>query len=182
MHQVRASIGFVIAAMMAIAVSSTAHAGWLGYKNESTVPVVVQTSTVVNNVIVRGKAHTLYPGEIAWDNIPAPAVRQLSVFDAKNNNKLILQDTVTLVNRDVFLSVRSETPAQQPGKPAPQPVFKLAATVAPVPGGVIPQPQPQGTTNPTTPAPKSPPGKNAPTQEPPKGSQTPPPPASKSGS
>ncbi|MFL5329593.1 MAG: hypothetical protein ACJ8C4_11820 [Gemmataceae bacterium] len=148
-------------------IAPASQAAWLGYKNETKAPMVVQTTVVVNNQIVRGKAHVLYPNEIAWDNIPAPGSRQISIYDPKANNKLIHQDTITIGNLDIFLSARMETPAQQPNKPAPQPVIKLLPTKAPVAPGVVPPPQPKANPG-TQPPQKAPAQPTKPVQEQPK--------------
>lgn len=127
-----------------------APAAWLGYKNETATPIIVQTSVLVNGRVMRGKAHLLYPGEIAWDNIAAPGARSVSIYDPKANNRLVFQDTVNVANQDVFVAARLVQPPLLPGMKAPlPPQVRLVGTVAPVPGGVVP-------TRPTTPAPATP--------------------------
>src|SRR5437016_4195438 len=92
-----------LALAVAVLFPSLASAAWLGYKNETNAVIVVQSATAVNGKIVRGKPHQLYPGEVAWDTVPQPGVRQVSIFDAKANNRLVAQDTVNCAGADVFL-------------------------------------------------------------------------------
>src|SRR5438445_13857081 len=94
-------------------------AAWLGYKNESSAIIIVQSATVVNGQVVRGKPHLLYPGEVAWDTVPKPGTRQVSIYDPKANNRLVSQDTVNCAGNDVFLSVQVEVAPPRPGQPQP---------------------------------------------------------------
>src|SRR5947209_13893524 len=98
-----------------------ASAAWLGYKNETNAIIIVQSATVVNGQVVRGKPHLLYPGEVAWDTVPKPGARQVSIYDPKANNRLVSQDTVNCAGADVFLSVQTEVQPARPGQPPPAP-------------------------------------------------------------
>jgi|HubBroStandDraft_6_1064221.scaffolds.fasta_scaffold773343_2 hypothetical protein len=105
---------------------SIASAAWLGYKNETNAIIVVQSAAVVNGQVIRGKPHQLYPGEVAWDTVPQPGVRQVSIFDPRANNRLVAQDNVNCTGNDLFLSVQVETPPPpRPGQPAQPPRVKL---------------------------------------------------------
>jgi hypothetical protein len=102
-----------------------ASAAWLGYKNETSAIIVVQTATVVNGQVSWGKPHQLYPGEVAWDTVPKPGRRQVNILD-KASNRLVAQDTVNCTGTDVFLSVQVEAPPPpRPGQPQPTPRVKL---------------------------------------------------------
>src|SRR5437773_7222531 len=100
---------FCLAVLAAAVVPSFADAAWLGYKNNTTAVVVIQASDVVivNGQVKQtrpGKAHTLYPGEVAWDPIAAPGPRLIAVYDPKQNNRLLSQDRVDCNKNDIFLS------------------------------------------------------------------------------
>lgn len=171
--------GIAVLAVLAIgAVPGSASAAWLGYKNETNAPIAVQTAIEVKVVvngqvrsqIVRGKAHVLFPGEVAWDNIPTPGARQISIYEPKANNRLVHQDTINVLGQDIFLAVQSEAaPAPPKGQPAQPTRIKLVATKPPVPPGTVPKPAPPPgaapklaplptkPASPPTPAPKQPP-------------------------
>jgi hypothetical protein len=100
-------------------------AAWLGYKNETNAIIVVRSATVVNGRVIPGKPHQLYPGEVAWDTVPQPGVRQVSIIDPQSN-RLVAQDNVNCAGSDVFLSVQVEVPPPpRPGQPQPAPRVKL---------------------------------------------------------
>ena len=146
-----------MACLACVFAPSWASAAWLGYKNDTQAAIVVQTSVVVNDKVVRGKEHKLYPGEIAWDNIPVAGPRQISVMDPKANNKLTGQETINVANQDIFLSVQWQAQPQQPGKAVIPPALRLIPVKLPVPPGVIPPkgdaPKDAPKTGPNTPIP-----------------------------
>jgi|SRR5438128_12373091 len=113
-----------VAVAVTALVPALASAAWLGYKNETNAIIVVQSATVVNGQIVRGKPHQLYPGEVAWDTVPQPGVRQVSIIDPKAR-LVVARDTVNCTGADVFLSVQVEIPQPRPGQPQPAPRVKL---------------------------------------------------------
>ena len=61
--------------LVALLLPTIANAAWLGYKNNTAVPVVIQSAVVVNNQLRWGKPHTLFPGEVAWDAVTTPGAR-----------------------------------------------------------------------------------------------------------
>jgi len=185
-----------IAAILVIAlVPACADAAWLGYKNDTPAVIVVQSASIVNNQQVRlGKAHILYPGEIAWDAVTAPGLRQISVFDPKQPTRPLHRDVVNSQALDIFLAVQIVTPPK--GQPQ-QPQIRFVPAKPPVmPGVNVPgaKPnQPPSTANPKTqppgtgvPLPPNPPKPGLPPTSPPSRPGTPanpsppgPPPSSK---
>lgn len=166
-----------LAAAVLLLSPALASAAWLGYKNELAGPVTVQTSVVVNGRVVRGIPHQLHPGEIAWDSIPAPGLRQVSVYNPKANNALVAQENINVGNADIFLSIRLIAQPQIPGRPPQPPVVRLVPSQAPAPPGQQPpKEQPKGPTAPNTPVPprSTLPPSSGPPQVPPK-TPTPPP-------
>lgn len=113
-----------------------ASASWLGYRNDTRAAIVVQTAVNVNGRIIRGKAHMLYPGEVAWDNVPAPGALQIAIHDPSAANKLVYAENVAVQNQDIFVSVQLQQPPAVPGKAAPPPQIRLIPAKAPTtPGG-----------------------------------------------
>lgn len=131
-----------IAVVAAIILPQTARAAWLGYRNNTTAPVVIQSAIVVNNQLRWGKPHTLFPGEVAWDAAPAPGTRIIGVFDPKRNNRLVYQDSVNVTTTDIFLSLQMIVPPAPRGMPAQPAVPRLIAIKVPIspPGGATPTP------------------------------------------
>jgi hypothetical protein len=164
----RQSAGRLGLALLSMAlIPAFADAAWLGYKNNTSAIVVIQaTDLVVVNGQVKtgrvGKAHTLYPGEVAWDPIAAPGSRMINVYDPKQNNRAIYQDRVDCNKNDIFLSLQLAQPPAVRGQPQPPPALKLLPTVLPAqaPGILPPGSMPS---NPT-PGPGSP---SAPSSRPP---------------
>jgi hypothetical protein len=165
-----------LAMFAAVVVPSFADAAWLGYKNNTTAAVVIQAADVVivNGQVKQtrpGKAHTLYPGEVAWDPIAAAGSRLISVYDPKQNNRLIFQDRIDCNKNDIFLSLQLVQPAAVRGQPQLPAALKLLPTVIPAqapgilpPGSMPPNPTPPGARPPTTPpANPAPPGTRPPT-------------------
>jgi hypothetical protein len=126
-----------LAWVVCLFVPSVSSAAWLGYRNDTAVPIIVQTSVVANDRIVRGKEHKLFPGEIVYDNIPTSGPRQITVVDGKSNN-LIGQETITVASQDIFLSLQLHSRPQTQGKAPVPPVLMLIPAKSPGPGGVVP--------------------------------------------
>src|SRR5262245_26103674 len=106
----------IAAVLVTALVPACADAGWLGYKNDTPAVIVVQSASTVNNQVRLGKAHVLYPGEIAWDAVTAPGLRQVSVFDPKQPTRPLQQTVVNSQNID-FLSVQVVTSPAAKGQP-----------------------------------------------------------------
>jgi len=144
-------------------VPSLASAAWLGYRNDTGVPIRIQTATVDDKgQVSRGPVYTLIPGEIAWDNISTAGPREVSVYDPKANNRLLVRDKMNVGNQNVFLSVQLQAQPQVPGKPPVPPVVRMVAIQAPAPPG---QAQPKGPQNPAPNNPVPPKGALPPTSK-----------------
>lgn len=163
------------AVLLTAVLPACAKAGWLGYKNDTPAVIVVQSGILVNNQVRLGKAHILYPGEIAWDAVTAPGLRQISVFDPKLPTVPVHRGVINSQNID-FLSVQIVTPPPIKGQ-AQTPQIRLVPAKPPVmPGvnvpGVKPN-QPGSPGNPKTqpgtgvPLPPNPPKAGPPTTPPP---------------
>ncbi|HEY1377181.1 MAG TPA: hypothetical protein VGF55_10330 [Gemmataceae bacterium] len=187
-HSGRTAV-FGLAVLAAVLVPACADAAWLGYKNNTNAVVIVQASDVVivNGQVKQarpGKAHTLYPGEVAWDPIAAAGPRLIGVYDPKQNNRLVHQDRVDCNKNDIFLSLQLVQPPQVRGQPPQSAQLRLIPTVLPAqaPGilspGSMPPNAPPGSSSPgSRPTSPTPPGSRSPSTQPP----TAPPPTPPSG-
>lgn len=114
----------------------SAHAAWLGFRNDIPGPVVVQGANVVNNVIRRGKPLPLNPTEIAWDQVPQPGNRLITVYDTRTG-RVLFQGVIPVAAADLFFSIQLDL---NPIPPAPDkgPRVKLVPTKPPSPPPRLP--------------------------------------------
>ncbi len=98
------------------------HAAWLGVRNASGVPIIVQTGVVVNNNVVPGRPTVLYPGDVAWDCAVKPCIKCVVIADQKNPKQVLLQANFPCGPGDVFLSVKMMGPGQYHLVPTMPPV------------------------------------------------------------
>jgi len=82
-----------------------AHAGWLGVRNDLTVPVVIRGGVVVNNQPRFGKPLVLQPGEVIWDAVLVPGVRVIEIYDPKQLRIPLMQAPVRCMGNDLFFSI-----------------------------------------------------------------------------
>jgi hypothetical protein len=86
---------------------SSLEAAWLGFRNDLKFPIVVQGTTIINNVVRRDKPQVLYPGEVSWDPILRPGSKVIMIYDAKRTARPLFQENVTIKD-DLFLSVQGD--------------------------------------------------------------------------
>jgi hypothetical protein len=121
------------AALALFLVTASANAaGLVGYRNDSTQAIVVQSSVTSNGRTSLSKPQTLYPGEVALDNLAFTGTRKITVYDAKNTKVVLFQGEVTNTD-DVFYSVQKSTTVPIGEKPQSPPAFELVKVQAPVP-------------------------------------------------
>lgn len=113
---------FALLALVAIAATpATSQAAWLGLRNETGAPIVVQTGVVANNAMTPGRPIVIYPNEVAWDCALKPCVKAIAIADPKNPKQVLLQVNVPVGPGDVFLAVKMIGPGQYRLVPAPPP-------------------------------------------------------------
>lgn len=79
--------------------------GWLAYRNDTTLPIVLQGSTVLpNGTERRGTPHQINPREAAWDQVIGAGPKILTIYDAKG--RVLSRDTVQFVGKDLFFSIQ----------------------------------------------------------------------------
>ncbi|HLW64423.1 MAG TPA: hypothetical protein VKS79_03825 [Gemmataceae bacterium] len=146
-------IAFVAALLLGLVATGSVRAdGMIGYKNDTTYTIVVQSSIVVNNVERKGKPQMLYPGEVALDGQVGTGTRRITIYDPKSydpkkaNTPLHQEDVI--LKKDMFFSILAETQNVQVKGPQTPPKFKLEPKILPT--------MPTKPTNPGVTQPKKP--------------------------
>ena len=101
-------MGGIVALMFALA--APVSAGWIGFRNDTNQPVVVQRAVVVRNRVRYSRPITLYPGEVSWDSVAQPGVKTLQVFDTRR--RPLYHDNINCGRGDQFYAIRMVRPAQ----------------------------------------------------------------------
>lgn len=106
-----------LGAILAAGVLPTrSDAAWLGYRNDTKVGVIVQSASVVNNVVRRGKPHPLPATQEAWDWVAQADTKiVITVYDAKQPARILYQGPVLAGGTDLFFSIQLE-----PGRVGPR--------------------------------------------------------------
>jgi hypothetical protein len=133
----------VLAVVLLGAGQAAAQPTWIGFRNDTDLPVVVQGSSQINNVVRRGKPHLLYPGEAYMECIIYPGVKQFTIYDRKQPTRVLHQENVRCAGTDLFYAVElddnpppgtsSPPPTPVKGTAPPPPQLKLTPTKPPKP-------------------------------------------------
>jgi hypothetical protein len=116
------------AAGLLLAAGSARAAGLVGYRNETNMPVVVQSVVVSNGKTTLSKPQKLYPGEVALDSLAFTGTRKIVVYDAKTPDVKLFQGDVNSTE-DVFFAIRpKEMTVKVKGQPPPPPEVELVKT------------------------------------------------------
>jgi hypothetical protein len=100
---------FVLGLFGLVLGTGPARAGWLGFRNDTETPLVLQ----INNVDRSGKAQLLYPGEVAWTCVVQPAAKVIRIYQAKLPRRLLREEKVFCGREDLFFSVRFDSTSPQ---------------------------------------------------------------------
>jgi len=84
------------------------HAGTIGFRNDTKIPVIVQGMGIVNNVVVQGRRHTLQPGAICYERIRAAGQKIIIVVDARQPTRVLFRRTINVAGTDLFFSIYGE--------------------------------------------------------------------------
>jgi hypothetical protein len=86
----------------------------IGFRNEMDVPVLIQGTSNINGMIRRGQPVILLPGRTGLDQNVPPGPRQITIYDANQPNRVLLQTVVPvpLSGQNLYFSIR---PASAPG-------------------------------------------------------------------
>jgi hypothetical protein len=124
--------------------SAGADGGWMGFRNDTNIPIIIQGVSIINRVPRQGPRHVLQPGQECWDVMIAKGNKLILIADAKQPTRILLQETVNYAGADLFFSVQPDA-AVIPLPNAPRtgiiiPKVKIStskATTAPPAGGGI---------------------------------------------
>jgi hypothetical protein len=104
----------LLALLIVAAEPARAAAAWLGFRNDMKVPVVVQGATIQRigqrNVLRRGKAVLLSPGDVSWEPILEAGNRYITVTEANPPGRGFYQGVVPVLGNDLFFSIQLEPP------------------------------------------------------------------------
>jgi hypothetical protein len=94
-------------ALALCAMPSPAAAGWLGFRNDLSQAVIVQTYTECQAGTRLGTPHRLYPNETTWDWVSDHSVRKLLVSDAQSSKNALLRGVeVSIGKEDVLYNLQ----------------------------------------------------------------------------
>ncbi len=129
-YRLALTIGLTLIASGAVD-SAARAAGLVGYRNDTSKILVVQSVVTMNGATRRSRPQMLYPGEVAVDGIVLQGQRKIIIGDPKKPNVVLFQGDVNCVG-DVFFSIRVKV-ATVPikGQPAKEPELELVKTRPP---------------------------------------------------
>jgi hypothetical protein len=94
-----------------LASASSARAadnGWLGFRNDTNVPIIVRGVSIINRVARQGPPHVLQPGQECWDVMIAPGNKLILIADAKQPTRTLLQQTIKYAGVSLFFSIQAD--------------------------------------------------------------------------
>jgi hypothetical protein len=106
------SIGCVLLLITACG-TARADSDWLGLRNDTDGPLIVQEIILVKNQVRRGPSQKLLPGESAFEAKVVPSSKRVVIFDPRDPDRLLYQGDVV----GAFYSIRPDS-ASRPGRPA----------------------------------------------------------------
>jgi hypothetical protein len=81
--------------------------GWMAYRNDTPIAIMVQASVPgPNNQERRYPAHQMNPREAAWDQVSGIGYKTIRVYDAKG--KELCKESVNYTGKDLFFSIQLE--------------------------------------------------------------------------
>ncbi len=90
-------------------------ASWLGFRNDTKAPIIVQGISVINRSVRLGKRHVLQPGEMGWDLILAPGSKLVLIADAKQPTVTLFQGAILCSGNNLFFSIQPDEPKKRKG-------------------------------------------------------------------
>jgi hypothetical protein len=126
MQPLHNSVKALLAVLLLLLLAGVAPAQVVGqglaFRNDLPGPVLVQGASVVNGMVRRGQPLLIAPGRTSYDaNIPL-GNRQITILDASQPNRLLLQQTILFTGGNQLLSIRPN-----PLGPVPPAVLTPAA-------------------------------------------------------
>lgn len=105
-HQLRhlRAGGAVALVFMALALlPAAARAEALGFRNDTTAPIIVQGASMVQGGVQRDRPHLLQKNEAC--RIVLPGNKLITIYNAKMPNQVLFQTTIPAAAEDQFFSV-----------------------------------------------------------------------------
>jgi hypothetical protein len=133
----------MIAAIGVLGDPDTSEAAVLGFRNDTNVALVIQVTSLVNNVPRRGRAQVLMPGKY-YAEVAVGTNKQILIADAKQPARQLYNGAIGPAANDQFFSIQAEAiqpPADRQGVARPATFrLKLVPIEAPpkVPPGSAP--------------------------------------------
>jgi hypothetical protein len=81
-----------------------AQAAWLGFRNDTGVPIIVQSGSPTRTGMRWSKARGLYQGEVSWDSVVQKGARVIVIFDGKK--RPVGKAQINCGDDDQFFSVQ----------------------------------------------------------------------------
>jgi hypothetical protein len=121
--------------VIALAAPEVGRAAWLGFRNDTTSPVIVQTTGIVNRIARQGKAHILMPGDVSWDQLIVPGSQLITIADAKQPIRTLYLNAIPFTGNDLFFSIQADLVTAPAGtKPRPPGVAPTRVKLVPTKG------------------------------------------------
>lgn len=134
--------GWMLGSLLALgslaASPAEAQLGWIGFKNETQSPVVVQISHLAKGRIQHGKAHLLVQGNVAWERMLQQGDKLITVYDAAQPRRVLFQQKFPFVGQELFYAIELESAPPPVPVPALAAKVKLTAAKPPAPPGQVP--------------------------------------------
>lgn len=113
--QYKPSFVVFLALAWVIVLPGVADAGWLIFRNDTKLPVIVQGTSIVNGVL-RQKRQILQPGE-TWREATVRGNKLIIIADAKQPTRILYRDTIIVGQADINVSIQEDAVPQPKAKP-----------------------------------------------------------------
>ena len=88
-HHFRLTIALGAAAVLALAHPAGALAGWMGFRNDTTMTVLIQETVTAGPIVRQGKPQKVFANETVRDTPAAGGTRKFTIFDAAKPDEAI---------------------------------------------------------------------------------------------
>ena len=90
------------------AAPAEAHGGWISWRNDTGMVLVIQETVLVNRQARTGKPQRLLPGELTRDAQLCPCLKRVTVFDPKNPTQPLYQGQFACGTDNVLFSIQGD--------------------------------------------------------------------------
>src|SRR5262245_33744741 len=101
----------LLAGTILAALPAAAQARGIAFRNELNLPIVVQGTSIVNNMVRQGRPFLLYPNKSGMDQIPAAGNRLIVIYDANQPSRVLYKDVVPYAGKEMHFAVQVDPPA-----------------------------------------------------------------------